>query len=96
MHLKYFLDALLEVKDFSKITESVKGSRASIGEDYVMDVQWCTQPYELLGFPSTMDTAILAMEAEDQFRRIMDKILKLDEKLMGLFDEFALGCRFKA
>lgn len=80
--LEYFLDALLEVKDFSKITESVKGSRASIGEDYVMDVQWCTQPYELLGFPSTMDTAILAMEAEDQFRRIMDKILKLDEKLI--------------
>lgn len=80
--LEYFLDALLEVKDFSKITEHVKKDREKIGYDDVMDVQWCTQPYELLGFPSTMDTAILAMEAEDQFRRIMEKIYRLDEKLI--------------
>ncbi|MBE6731112.1 MAG: hypothetical protein E7564_05445 [Ruminococcaceae bacterium] len=80
--LDYFLDALLEVKDFSLITESVKESRKIIGDDNVMDVQWAMQPYELLGFPSTMDTAILAMEAEDPFRVIMDKIMKLDEHLI--------------
>ena len=80
--LERYIDDLLELDDFSLITEGVKKSRNLIGENEAMDVQWAMQPYELLCFPNTMDTAILAMEAEDTFRRIMDKILRLDEKLI--------------
>ncbi|MBQ4573620.1 MAG: hypothetical protein IJA85_00305 [Clostridia bacterium] len=80
--LEYYLDALLEVKDFSLIENGVRGCRNFIGEDEAMDIQWAMQPYELMGFPSTMDTAILASVAEEQCRRLMDKILQLDEYLI--------------
>ncbi len=81
--LEYYLDALLEVKDFSLIENGVRGCRSFVGEDEAMDIQWAMQPYELLGFPSTMDTAILASVAEEQCRRLMDKILALDEHLIN-------------
>ena len=80
--LEYYLDALNEVQDFSAITEGVRRNREVIGEDDAMDIQWAMQPYELLCFPSTMDTAILATIAEETFRRLMDKVLTLDEKLI--------------
>ena len=79
---EYYLDRLLEVGDFSAVTEGVRLSREAIGPDDALDIQWAMQPYELLCFPSTMDTAILATIAEDQFRRLMDKVLQLDEKLI--------------
>ncbi|MBQ4354874.1 MAG: hypothetical protein IJC71_08280 [Clostridia bacterium] len=80
---EYYLDRLLEVKDFSKVTEGVKWCRSVIGEDDPMDIQWAMQPYELMGFPSTQDTAIFASTLEDRrFYRLMDKILALDEKLL--------------
>ena len=47
-----------------------------------MDIQWAMQPYELFCFPSTADTAILATICEEQFMRLMDKVLELDEKLL--------------
>lgn len=80
---EYYLDRLLEVKDFSKVTEGVKWCRGVVGEDDPMDIQWCMQPYELMGFPSTQDTAIFASILEDnRFYRLMDKILQLDEHLI--------------
>lgn len=81
--LEYYLDALLEVNDFSRVTDTVKWCRSVVGEDDALDIQWAMQPYELLGFPSTQDTAILASIAEEQFRKCMDKILALDEKLIN-------------
>jgi uroporphyrinogen-III decarboxylase len=80
--LEYYLDSLLEVKDFTKITEHIMHIRSILGEENALDIQWAMQPYELLCFPSTMDTAILAIDAPDQFRRLMDKILRLDEILI--------------
>ncbi len=80
--LEYYLDTLLEVTDFSPITNAVRGCRAYIGEDDPMDIQWAMQPYELLCFPSNKDTAIFASVYEDRFRKLMDKVLRLDEKLL--------------
>ena len=80
--LDYYLDALLEVKDFSPITNGVRGCRNYIGEDDPLDIQWAMQPYELLCFPSNKDTAIFASIYEDRFKKLMDKVLRLDEKLL--------------
>lgn len=80
--LEYIFDALAEIQDFSAITDSVRQNRQIIGEEDAMDIQWAMQPYELFCFPSTADTAILATVCEEQFMRIMDKILALDEKLI--------------
>jgi uroporphyrinogen-III decarboxylase len=41
------------------------------------------QPYELLCFPSTMDTALLAIDCRERFYSLMDKVLQLDEKLIN-------------
>ena len=79
---EYYLDALLEVRDFSAVTEEIRRMRAFLGEGEAMDIQWAMQPYELLCFPSTMDTAILFALCEDRCRQLMDKILRLDEKLI--------------
>ena len=64
------------------MTEHVRNCRKLVGEENAFDIQWAMQPYEVWGFPSTADTAILATIAEEQFRRIMDKVLRLDEKLI--------------
>lgn len=80
--LEYYLDELLEVKDFSKITEGVRKNREILGEDEAMDIQWAMQPYELLCFPSTVDAAILATICEEKYYELMDKMLRLDEKLI--------------
>lgn len=80
--LEYDLDRLLECADFSVVEEHVRSCRRLIGEENALDIQWAMQPYEILGFPSTADTAILATVVEDQFRRITDKVLRLDEKLL--------------
>lgn len=80
--LEYYLDSLLEVKDYSDITRGVRGVRELLGEGEALDIQWAMQPYELLCFPSTMDTAMLVFDRPAQFRRLMDKILQLDERLI--------------
>ena len=81
--LEYYLDSLLELDDFSAVTEQIRGVRAAVGESEALDIQWAMQPYELLCFPSTMDTALLALDCPDTFYRLMDKILQLDEKLIA-------------
>ncbi len=80
--LEYYLDALLEVDDFSAITHGVSEIRRTLGEDRSLDIQWAMQPYELLCFPDTMNTAIFAMECPHRCRGIMDRILRLNEKLL--------------
>ena len=80
--LEYYLDSLLEVRDLSIIKNHVKKTREIVGLDNALDIQWAMQPYELLGFPSTMDTAIFAMTCTEQFKRLMDKILRLDELII--------------
>lgn len=80
--LEYYIDSILEAGDYSHITAHVERLRQAIGEQEAMDIQWAMQPYELLGFPDTMNTAILATICEPEFRRLMDKILRLDEKII--------------
>lgn len=79
---EYYLDCLLEVKDFSPITDGVRRIRSIVGEDSALDLQWAMQPYELLCFPNTVDTAVFALTCPDIFKRLMDKILELDERLL--------------
>ncbi len=79
--LEYYLDRLLEATDFSPITRQVRAYRELAGEN-ALDVQWAMQPYELLCFPNTLDTAMLAMDCPKTFYRLMDKILQLDERLI--------------
>lgn len=80
--LEYYLDRLLEVTDFSPVTEGVRALRAAVGENDAMDIQWAMQPYELLCFPNVVDTAVFALTCRADFTRLMDKILRLDEKLI--------------
>lgn len=80
--VEYFLDSVLEVTDYSFVTEKIKEYRRIIGEDTALDIQWQMQPYELFCFPDTMNTAIFALECPEIFHRLMDKILALDEKII--------------
>jgi uroporphyrinogen-III decarboxylase len=80
--VEYYLDALLEVRDYSIVSDQVGIIRKALGEDDSMDIQWSMQPYELMCFPDTMNTAIFAMECPELFKRLMDKILRLDEFLL--------------
>lgn len=80
--LEYYLYSLLECRDFSPITRAVREIRRQVGEDDALDIQWAMQPYELLGFPNVLDTAIFALECQETFRRLMDKILQLDARLL--------------
>ena len=80
--LDYYLDRLLEVTDFTRVTEHVKNCRKIIGEDEAFDIQWAMQPYELFCFADTMNTAIFAWEQRELFIKMMDKVLAIDEKLI--------------
>lgn len=80
--LDYYLDRLLEVTDFSSVTQHVKNCREIAGDGEVIDIQWAMQPYELFCFADTMNTAIFAMEHTDLFIKMMDKILTIDERLI--------------
>lgn len=81
--LDYYLDALLETEDFSPVTEHVAAIRRKLGEDEPLDIQWAMQPYELLCFPDTMNTAIFAAECPERFTALMDKVLRLDRRLIS-------------
>ena len=80
--LDYYLDRLLEVTDFTPVAEHVKNCRKTAGEDEAVDIQWAMQPYEMLCFPDTMNTAVFAYEQRDLFIKMMDKILRIDENLI--------------
>jgi len=80
--LSAWLDALLDAADMEVIRQGVAQLRAEVGGDEALSIQWAMQPYELLCFPDTMHTAILAAECPELFRPLMDKILRLDERLL--------------
>jgi len=79
--LEYILDALLEIKSFPNVSEHVKNCRNIVGEE-ALDVQWPMQPYEMLCYPDTMNTVMLSYDRPAQFRRLMNKILILNERLL--------------
>jgi len=84
---EYYLDGAKEC-DFSVVTEFTKDVSERIGQTGALCVQWAVQPYELLCFPNTVDTVMLAQDCPSLFRKLMDKIVILDEKL---FDAVARG-----
>jgi len=78
--LEYYIDTLIN-SDFSPIEVYVKEQVDIIAGRGALDVQWATQPYELLCFPDTVNTVMLAMDIPDRFKLIMDRILLLNKKL---------------
>lgn len=79
--LEWYVDAATD-GDFSRVTDVVRGLREQVGDIAALSIQWAMQPYEILCFPNTVTTVMLAMQAPEQFVRIMDKIVALDEKII--------------
>ena len=80
--LEYALDAALTPRDFSCYTELGRRACDQFGSEGAVSVQWCMQPYEMLGYPSTVTTAALPYDDESRFIQLMDKILRLDYKIL--------------
>ena len=80
--LEWVIDTALDGGDFSCYTNFVRHYSDLFGDLGPLSVQWCMQPYEMLGYPNTMNTAILAFDAEDRFYDLMAKILELDKKII--------------
>ncbi|MHB1000406.1 MAG: uroporphyrinogen decarboxylase family protein [Armatimonadota bacterium] len=79
--LEYYIDVAID-SDLNPIQTYVKGLVEAIGGRAALDIQWAMQPYELLCFPNTVDTVMLAYDCPEQFIRLMDKIVILDEKIL--------------
>lgn len=80
--LEYVLDTALSCDDFSCYTKFAREISEYYGDNGPVSIQWCMQPYEMLGLPSTLTTVLLAQDDEERFIRIMDKILALDYKII--------------
>lgn len=80
--LEYYIDSLRDA-DYSPITRYTAGLVAQIEDRGPLCIQWAVQPYEMMCFPNTVDTVMLSYDAPEQFRRLMDKIVVLDEKIMS-------------
>jgi hypothetical protein len=80
--LEYALDCALSCDDYGCYTELGKSYSQKVGDDGALGAQWCMQPYEMLGYPSSVTTAMLPYEDEPRFFRLMDKILELDKKII--------------
>ncbi|MEN6315079.1 MAG: uroporphyrinogen decarboxylase family protein [Clostridiaceae bacterium] len=78
---EYYLDAVVN-SDFSYVTKYVKNIVDKINGRAALSIQWAMQPYEMLCFPNTIDTVMLSMDYPERFKALMDKIVKLDEKLI--------------
>ncbi|MBM3496240.1 MAG: hypothetical protein FJX72_18255, partial [Armatimonadetes bacterium] len=61
----------------------VREVNGKVGNRAALDVQWPMQPYEMLCFPSTQDTALLAHDCPDRARRLMERIVALDERIIA-------------
>lgn len=79
--LGWYLDRALET-DLSPLTAHIQALSDKIGGDGALSFQWGAQPYELLSWPSTVDTALLAMDCPELFTALMDKIVQWDLRLM--------------
>jgi len=78
---EYYLDELLET-DFTQVTRETADVVSKINGRGALSVQWPVQPYELLCYPNTVDTVLLANDCPERFVKLMDKIVKLDDLLM--------------
>lgn len=81
--LEYVIDKALAETDMSCFTDYAREHAAFFGGDGALSVQWCMQPYEMLGFPDTITTVMLAMDDEQRFFALMDKILALDFAILS-------------
>jgi len=81
--LEYYIDAAL-ASDLSPLREQIASVVSAISGRAALSIQWAMQPYELLCFPDTVTTVMLAFDAPELFRRIMDKILKLDVRILPI------------
>jgi hypothetical protein len=79
--LEYYIEETLQ-SNFSPLIQQVRDQVSIIANRAAVCMAWPVQPYELLCFPNGVDTVMLAEDCPDQFRRIMEKIVLLDEKLM--------------
>jgi hypothetical protein len=79
--LEWYIDAAID-SDFTPAAQHVERLVNLVGDRGAIDIQWAVQPYELLGFPSTVDTALIANDAPERMKSLMDKILILDDKLL--------------
>lgn len=79
--LEWFLDRSLET-DLSPLVKYVSDLNETIGDKGALSLQWGAQPYELLSWPSTVNTMFLANDCPEIFKRLMDKVLELDIKLI--------------
>ena len=80
--LEYVIDCGLSCSDFSCYAKLGADYNRLIGQDGALSFQWCMQPYEMLGYPDTVTTALLPYDDEPRFFRLMDKILELDFKII--------------
>ena len=81
--LEYVIDtALSSDGDYGCYTELGKKYSQLIGDDGAVSLQWCMQPYEMLGYPPTVATVMLPKYDEERFFSLMDKIVELDKKII--------------
>ena len=80
--LEHYIDAALAA-DLAAVTAGVRRTVEEIADRAALSVQWSVQPYELLCFPDNVNTVLIAHDCPETFRRLMDKILKLDERLFA-------------
>jgi len=79
---EYYLDVALD-SDFSRAELFTREICSFVAGRAAVSIQWPVQPYELLCFPDTVHTVLLASDCPEKFLKLMDKILVLDEKLMA-------------
>ncbi len=75
--LEYYVEAAIE-SDKSRLTQYTAEVVEKLAGRAALDVQWALQPYELLCFPSTQDTALLVHDCPERTKRLMERILELD------------------
>ncbi|MFA5863925.1 MAG: uroporphyrinogen decarboxylase family protein [Phycisphaerae bacterium] len=79
--LEYYLERALE-GDFSIVADFTRDISRRVGDAGALCIQWAVQPYELLCFPNTVNTVMLAHDCPSLFRKLMEQIVLLDEKLL--------------
>lgn len=85
--LEWYIERWTEC-DLANITKWCKEQVEKVEQKGAISFQWCMQPYELLGWPNTLNTMYLANDCTEYFYKIMDKICILNLKL---FDAVVSG-----
>lgn len=78
---EYYLDCAAH-SDFSIVKRYVGDLVSRISGRAALSIQWPMQPYEMLCFPNTVDTVLLTSDCPERFKKLMDKIVKLDILLL--------------